>query len=449
MTNGPTRARRSALANVALIVAALGHAPAAMAVPSFARQTGLPCSSCHVRFPELNAFGRQFKLNGYTMTDDTKQIEAEDSAGHETLAILELPPVSVMFETAYTATSKSVPDQQNDDTQFPEQLSLFLAGKIAPRVGAFVQMTYTQDDDNFSMDNADIRYSNAAALGNLPVVYGYTLNDAPTVEDLWNSTPVWGFPWAAPDVAPTPIAAPLVDGGLAQDVAGAGGYAMIDGRVYVAATLYRSAHLGSGAPTAGSENTIENVAPYWRVAWQGQWSTTSYLEVGAYGLHAKLVPNGLDGPTNDYTDVAADFQFEHTRGDDTVTVHGTYIREEQHLGASVVSSAASGKSNDLDTLRLDAGYHFGRWMPTLGIFETTGNRDALLYAPAPVDGSANGKPDSRGAIAQLAYFPWLNTQFTLQYTYYGRFNGRHDDYDGAGRDASDNDTLFFVAWFAW
>jgi len=441
--------RPSGWVAIALVGAALAHTPVAHAVPSFARQTDLPCSGCHVRFPELNAFGRQFKLNGYTLTDDTKQIVATDSKQQESLAILDLPPLSVMFETAYTATSKSVPDQQNDDTQFPEQLSLFLAGKIAPRIGAFVQTTYTQGDDKFSIDNADVRYSNQAAVGDVPIVYGYTLNNAPTVEDLWNSTPAWGFPWAAPDVAPTPVAAPLVDGGLAQDVAGAGGYAMIDGSVYVATTLYRSAHLGSGAPTAGSENTIENVAPYWRLAWQKQWSTATYLEVGAYGLHAKLIPSGLDGPTNDYTDVAADFQFEHASVDNALTIHGTYIHEDQRLRASVASSAASGKANDIETLRLDAGYHVGRWMPTLGVFETTGNRDPLLYAPAAVDGSANGKPDSRGAIAQLAYFPWLNTQFTLQYTYYGRFNGRHDDYDGAGRDASDNNTLFLVAWFAW
>ena len=38
----------------------------AHAVPSFARQTGLACSACHTVFPELNAFGRAFKLHGYT-----------------------------------------------------------------------------------------------------------------------------------------------------------------------------------------------------------------------------------------------------------------------------------------------------------------------------------------------------------------------------------------------
>ena len=382
------------------------------------------------------------------MIDHTKQIEAADPQHEEILSLPELPPVSVMFQAAYTGTSKSVPDTQNDDAQFPEQLSVFLAGKIAPRIGSFIQMTYTQEDDKFGIDNADLRFANEAVLADLPVEFGISLNNSPTVEDLWNSTPVWGFPWAGPDVSPAPAASPLLAEGLAQDVAGAGGYAMIDGTVYVAATLYRSAHLGTGAPTTGSTNTIEGVAPYWRVAWQKSWGA-NYLEVGAYGLHANLIPDGVDGPTNDFTDVAGDFQFERAFGSAMLTVHGTYIHEDQKLGASVAAGTAADRSNSLDMLRLDAGYHVGNWMPTLGYFATTGTSDATLYAPAPVDGSGNGKPDSRGFIAQLAYFPWLNTQFTLQFTGYDRFNGRRSDYDGFGRDASDNDTLFLLAWFAW
>ena len=39
----------------------------ASAIPSFARQTGQPCASCHSAFPQLTPFGRRFKLNGYTL----------------------------------------------------------------------------------------------------------------------------------------------------------------------------------------------------------------------------------------------------------------------------------------------------------------------------------------------------------------------------------------------
>ncbi|PYO90056.1 MAG: hypothetical protein DMD66_03710 [Gemmatimonadetes bacterium] len=37
-------------------------------IPSFSRQTGLACNVCHTAFPMLTAFGRQFKLNAYTLT---------------------------------------------------------------------------------------------------------------------------------------------------------------------------------------------------------------------------------------------------------------------------------------------------------------------------------------------------------------------------------------------
>ena len=39
-----------------------------LGIPSFSRQTGLACNVCHTAFPMLTAFGRQFKLNAYTLT---------------------------------------------------------------------------------------------------------------------------------------------------------------------------------------------------------------------------------------------------------------------------------------------------------------------------------------------------------------------------------------------
>jgi hypothetical protein len=49
-------------------VAAFG-ANRANAVPAFAVQTRQPCSSCHIGGfgPQLTPFGRQFKLEGYTL----------------------------------------------------------------------------------------------------------------------------------------------------------------------------------------------------------------------------------------------------------------------------------------------------------------------------------------------------------------------------------------------
>ena len=40
----------------------------ALATPSFARQTGKPCSTCHTVIPQLTPFGREFKLSGYALS---------------------------------------------------------------------------------------------------------------------------------------------------------------------------------------------------------------------------------------------------------------------------------------------------------------------------------------------------------------------------------------------
>ena len=420
----------------------------AQAVPSYARQTGMPCAGCHTTPPELTPFGRNFKINGYTLTG-LKQIEAEGGGTGAGLKISEVPPLSAMLISSFTNTSKKQPDQQNNDTEFAQELSLFFAGEITPHIGSFMQLTYEQESDNFSLDNTDIRYANHTMLGGKDTLYGFTLNNSPTVEDPWNTTPVWGYPFISSAVAPTPAAAPLISDALAQDVAGLGGYTMWDNHIYADLTLYRSAHLGSLAPDSDSENTIKNVTPYWRLAWQ-QNIGANYLEVGTFGLWSELYPEGISGETNKYTDLALDTQFEHPMGDNMLTLRGTYIHEKQNLDASFDAGEASDDSSSLDTVNLNGTYHLGTKAAfSLGGFSTTGDKDSLLYPPDPVDGSVNGSPDSNGWVLQATYLPWQNTQFTLEYVGYNKFNGKDNNYDGSGRDASDNNTLYLAGWFVW
>src|SRR5580700_7513072 len=52
---------------VLAVLLTIGFAPPAQALPSFARQTGQPCGTCHTDFPFLTPYGRRFKLLGYTV----------------------------------------------------------------------------------------------------------------------------------------------------------------------------------------------------------------------------------------------------------------------------------------------------------------------------------------------------------------------------------------------
>jgi hypothetical protein len=394
----------------------------AQAVPSFARQTNLACAACHQRnFLELNSFGRQFKLSGYTMSA-IKEVESAAEKNNSGLSLLGIPPLSAMFQVSGTHTQKDQPDQQNNNVAFPEQFSLFLAGRVAPDLGVFLQATYAQGDSGFSMDNGDIRYARRTKFAGAPAIAGLTLNNSPTVEDPWNSTPAWGFPWASSETAPSPEAATLIDGGLAQESAGLGGYMMWNNALYGNFSVYRSAK-GVGAPTSSDENVIEGAAPYWRLAYQTTLGST-YMMFGTYGIYANLYPQGISGKTDRYTDVAVDTQIEQPVGSNLVTLHGTYIHEDQQRDASV----GSGADATWSTTKLDGSYHFGsRLRTTLGFSNTETGADDL---------------DSRSWIGSLDYFPWENVDLGIQYTAYSRF-------DGDTSNASDNNTLFLLGWLAF
>jgi hypothetical protein len=141
-------------------------------------------------------------------------------------------------------------------------------------------------------------------------------------------------------------------------------------------------------------------------------------------------------------------------------VNASLIHERQQLGASFSSGAADSPTNHLDALEVDASYIWRQtWSAGLGLFDVSGGRDLALYAPAPLSGSLLGSPDTRGATLQLEYVPfgkidswmrpWVNVRIGLQYTVYARFNGGTVNYDGFGRSASGNDSLFLFAWLAF
>jgi hypothetical protein len=442
--------RRIYLVGAGLGFAVLLSAPDAHAVASFARQTNLPCSSCHTTIPELTPLGREFKLNGYTMTG-IKEIESKSGPTKSGLSLNTWLPLSAFFQMSYSATNKPQPTTQNGNFEFPQAVSLFLAGAMATHAGGFIQVTYNAQVNHFSWDNTDIRYANRRSVAGKDVIYGVTLNNNPTLEDLWHSTPAWGFPWVSSDVAPRPITGTLIDGHLAQDVAGLGAYAMWNGHLYGAITGYRSEHINGPQPPSGSGFgiNIRGVAPYWRLAWQ-QSLGNNYVEAGTYGMHVAAAPNAVVGPNDYYNDVAADLQYERifpTLGNDLLSVHSTYIHENSDLLATLAASGASVAPHHLNTFRADGTWHFGnKYAATFGSFVTTGSRDALLFAQAAVKGSANGSPRSEGYITNFSYWPVQNIQLAAQYTGYLRFNGASTNYDGAGRNASGNNSIYVMLW---
>ena len=440
-------------ANHTVAPASLYAALATLIVPSFSRQTGLACSACHYQFPQLTPFGRMFKLNGYTLSSLSTVGQPGDSVpGRESLKLATIPPLAAMVVTGLTETARAQPGTQNGTVGFPQQLSLFLAGQITPTVGIFSQFTYAAAAGSIGIDNVDLRWAKHASIADRDLLYGLTLHNNPTAQDVWNTVPAWSFPFMGSDVAPSPAASTLINGALGQKVAGLGAYSLYNDVLYTEITAYRSAPQGGKKPLdATATNVTKGVIPYWRVALQHAWPST-YGEIGTYGFAARIYPQGVSGPTNDYTDAAFDAQIEHKAKLGMWIGRAAFIHESQTLSA-FLAAAPPGAANlheTLSTLRTNLTFEPSmQYALSAGYFQTTGTSDVVIFAPASVTGSRTGSPNSRGEIGEFAVNPWQNTRFGLQYVVYNLFNGASNDYDAAGRKATDNNTLFAYLWVAF
>ncbi len=160
----------------------------ARAVPSFAAQTGQPCESCHIGAygPELTAFGRAFKLGGYVQTGGT--------------GIGAQIPLSAMFQGSFNATHSgqpgaAAPHYADNDNVTVDQISAFIGGRLTDYAGGMVQITYDGVGRVFLLDNTDLRVTKPFVMGNAMVQLGIDVNNNPTVQDPYNSTYAWGYPY--------------------------------------------------------------------------------------------------------------------------------------------------------------------------------------------------------------------------------------------------------------
>ncbi|WP_455379728.1 hypothetical protein [Acidihalobacter prosperus] len=426
----------------------------AHAVPSFARQLGVSCAACHTAFPQLTPFGRQFKLLGYTMQNEPK---VQTNKGKR-LDIDRWAPLSLMVMVSDTLPQH--PGQGNDSNQFefPNQLSLFYAGAITNHIGTFLQYT-AGDGGAFSFDNTDVRYADQTSLGDTSVIYGVDLNNNPTVQDVWNSTPAWQFPYWGPGDSVTTaggagLPATMVEGALAQNVIGLTAYGYFDNTYYVEAGAYHGMNNPSTESPVNGGQPILGPAPYWRLAYTGQ-SGNSNWEVGTLGLAAKVATDGAGGPTDDFTDIGLDGQYQWLAGKNTLTVHAAYYHENQNLDGTNSLTGDTYGTQHLDTYNLSATYYYRRrYGATLAYLGANSSADAVdqgsLGSPAnnqSLNTSINTiyAPGNKGAsayITQLDYMPWYNTQFSLQYMAFNKVNG-------STQGASLNNYLMLGMWYAY
>ncbi len=495
---GTTRARRgldlravAGLGGVASLCGAIAAAgvmlkpESAAAVPSFARQTGQPCATCHTMWPQLTAYGRRFKLGGYQLGGGLSWDEAL--------------PVSSFAIFTFTHQQSNLDPGVYAGTQYHSnnnpavnQVTGLYAGLIpvpGGGLGAFMQYTYDGPTGKVYFDQSDIRYVKDANIMGLNVTWALDATNTPQLEDPWSTSYGFNFAapggWAAPPIGPAfGTGATLLDSGaLALGVVGTGGYVWINDSIYMYASVFQNlshqtmnflGYPASPAPgsigyaASGGAPSITGAAPYWRAAYEATLPHDQYLEIGTGGIYAQTLPGRVQGfGTDNLLDIQVDMQYQWLGDPWNFTLRATNVHEYQTLNSTFNQGAATNLYGWANSLNINAEIVYDKmWNLTFGYFNFTGSSDALLYRQNSLVSSPNGE----GLILDLSYmpfahggpkeiWPWLNARIGIDYTTYLKINGGNNNFDGVanvfypatgnfggGHNAGQNNTLMLYTW---
>lgn len=451
----------------------------ANAIPIYARQTGQNCVACHAggQFPELTSYGRLFKLTGYTMGSRANV------------------PLAMMAVVSGSSVASKTPGTGDTNADFPQNglehfttASLFAGGKITDNIGMFGQWTYNayaqQDSDGHwaghsGSDQFDLRYADRFVDENHDLIVGASLNNNPGVTDVWNtfnsafsSVPSYvpasnaagnGGPFVG--VPATPIMLQL-----GPVTAGMNAYMYWNQSIYAEFGAYQTSNrafsfLSQGVSDSDMPKLKGNFSPYVRLALNHDWGANSAM-VGLYGFDTQIYYNSpaTSGPTTRYRDIGVDGQYQYILDPHVFSAQFSYIRENQSYSDDLWDpsnpnyyGAYSNSSNTLNFLRLKGTYVYqAKYGTSLSYAAVSASADPLAYTTSPDGngnpvpfGNANTTPNTRVWIPEVFWTPIQNVRVGLQYYKYVAYNGSTSNYDGNGRSAGDNNTVFFYVWGAY
>jgi len=464
----------------------------AQALPAFARQTGQKCVACHAggQFPELTPYGRMFKMTGYTV-------------GARTI------PLSVMGVVNYAKvsdTSKSddpSADFQKNGVPAFSSGSLFIAGKVTDNIGLFSQITYDNyasqgADGKFhghsSADNIDLRYADRFVDDNRDLIVGLSLNNNPSVVDPWNTAAAWMQYVPAASLTSHQFSdanTPFPSFGSGGNVAGVNAYAYWNKMLYAELGFYRTANsifsiMSAGLNDANTTKLSGANNPYWRLALTHEWGPHNIM-VGTTGMIAHLYDDNTNTSDSNsihrVTNTGLDAQYQYLLDPHTVTAQVVYMRQKTNYSTNTVAGnvgagspfgffAADGitplvdpnNSDTTNTFRAKLSYVYqAKYGGSLAYFNLTGTTNTanqtsgyddtstIIVDPntSRVNSNFSGNPATRGMTYELFWIPVQYVRVGAQYTAYSKYNGASDSYDGLGRNAKDNNTLFGYVWFAY
>ena len=445
----------AALAVVGIAILILANADPAQAVPAFARQTGQPCGACHTAIPELRPFGRLFKLGGYQQSD-----------GEMLTPQLALWTLQGFTNTRSAQDTPPLPRSKTNNNLDVQELHAVIGGKIAEGLGGLFEWRYNPYTGHLNFDDSDLRYVKTVELFGKEATLGLTINNAPSFQDVWNTTNSWAWPQFKTNFAANTVPGVLIDN-MDQEVGGAGMYLWWNNMLYLEATGYRGFNRATlrtlGEFPTDTPDTHPGTLPYWRAALEPHWGD-HYLMIGTFGMYGMTVPGGAFGTGTDrYLDIGFDSQYQYDGDDYQFTLKAADVIEKQRLDSSFAQGLSTNPTDWINSFKLNAT---SIWDHTYalsgGYFNVRGSSDAAVYSQ-----STTGSPNGDGLMFDASYFPFskghapgpdkeFNMRIGVQYTkYLHLYGGTTNAIAGptgaisGTRNANGNDTVWLYVLTAF
>jgi hypothetical protein len=291
---------------------------------------------------------------------------------------------------------------------------------------------------------------------------------------------------------PSPTSSRFIDGnapypgyGPGGNIAGLNAYLFWNRTIYAEVGGYGTSKGLSSFMSAGiadaDKTQMRGINPYWRLAYNHEWGAHN-LMVGTSGMVSKVYDDPLDtsdpATTHHLKDLGVDAQYQYLLDPHAVTAQVAYMRNRHDYPAALAGQPASffdasgqiplADTNASDTnhvlrAKLTYVYH-ARYGGSMGLFNLTGSTNtanqtsgydstgAITYDPIQTGrpgASFSGNPATRGMTLESFWTPIQYLRVGAQYTAYSRYNGASKNYDGFGRNASDNNSLFIYTWLAY
>ena len=192
----------------------------------------------------------------------------------------------------------------------------------------------------------------------------------------------------------------------------------------------------AGTPDEEKTHLQGNDNPYWRLAYTHEWGPSNIM-IGTSGMVAHI----FDGSTepsdrNAYQrieTIGLDSQYQYLLDPHAVTAQLAYMK--MTVDDSVNGAGGNGIDKP-DVLRGKVSYvYLAKYGGGLSYFDQTDSKDSTQ--------------ETRGLTYELFWTPVQYVRVGAQYTAYDKYGGASKNYDGFGRNASDNDTLFLYVWAAY